>query len=161
MSDQHLRDVAGLLQAFPFAGREVGAMGALIKRLELRFPREGMVLVREGGRSDEMYIVLSGDVRVDRRTVKGNPHAIYVMKSPSLVGTMSLSDGAPHSATVVAVTDLRVAVLPKAVFDHLMNEATPEGTQLRRLLIAGQSAQVSATVARINSLLDNDRRVGR
>jgi CRP-like cAMP-binding protein len=75
----------------------------------------GTVLMKQGQVGREVFIVAAGvaDVSVDRRTVArvgpGEP-----------LGEMALLEGAPRSATVTALTPMRVLVLDPGQFADLL-----------------------------------------
>jgi CRP-like cAMP-binding protein len=81
---------------------------------EIDVPR-GAVLMRQGHVGREVFIVAAGvaDVRIDGKTVArlgpGEP-----------VGEMALLEGAPRSATVTALTPMRVLVLDPGQFAELV-----------------------------------------
>ena len=67
----------------------------------------GKVLIREGDRGREFFVVISGEVEVRR---KGRKRA--TLGAGSFVGEMALPSKAPRSATVTALTPLDVLVTP-------------------------------------------------
>jgi cAMP-dependent protein kinase regulator len=84
----------------------------------VRLP-EGSVLFREGDTGDAFFVVLDGtaDVRkgkADRRVNSLGPGAYF--------GEMALLDAAPRSATIVAASELELAVLGARIFRTLLRE---------------------------------------
>ena len=83
----------------------------------------GTVLARLGHPGEEFFVILDGTARVDvsaRKRSRLGPGQYF--------GEMSLLDGGPRSATVVAETPLRLLVIKRRDFTTLLNEA-PELTQ--------------------------------
>lgn len=66
----------------------------------------GDVIVREGGRSEKLFVILEGNARVihDGRTVSSRAPGEFF-------GEVSMIDGRPHTASVVADTPVRCLVL--------------------------------------------------
>jgi CRP-like cAMP-binding protein len=79
----------------------------------------GSTLALVGRPADAFYVILDGRVRVE---VPGRP---VELGSGDFFGEMALIDGEPRSATVVAVNDLFVMVIPRAKFLKLL-EAEPK-----------------------------------
>jgi len=69
-------------------------------------------LMREGEESNEMYYLASGTMGVFKR--KGDrEQQIGTIYSGELVGEMSFLDSEPRSATVKAIGDCELTVIPK------------------------------------------------
>ena len=66
----------------------------------------GHVLMREGETGAEAFLILSGTAAV---SIGGRP--VATIGAGETVGEMALIDGRPRTATVVALTDLRVLVI--------------------------------------------------
>jgi CRP-like cAMP-binding protein len=76
------------------------------------------VLTRTGDPGEEFFLIVDGTVRVD--VPGGQP----VMLGPGqFFGEMSLLDGGPRSATVIAETAIRVLVIRRRHFSTLLREA--------------------------------------
>lgn len=76
----------------------------------------GEVLMYEGEESKEMYYIQSGTLAVFKR--KGDKeNQIGTIISGELVGEMSFMDKAPRSATVKAMTEAVLVVIPRDNFE--------------------------------------------
>lgn len=77
-------------------------------------------LIRENEESDEMYYVQSGSLAVIKR--KGDIEVqIGTIISGELVGEMSFLDKQPRSASVKAISDSVVVVIPHEKFNQFLN----------------------------------------
>lgn len=86
---------------------------------------EGETFIREGDteHTDHMLLVLTGEVTVEAITVSRlTPVTVTVLGPGSLIGEMGLLDGEPRSASCIASTDVRAAVLTRAALEKLMAE---------------------------------------
>src|SRR5438552_126685 len=83
----------------------------------------GTVLARQGDAGNEFYLIMDGSAHVD---LSGRRRAR--LKPGDYFGEMSLLDGEPRSATVVADTPMRLLVIKRRDFSTLLREA-PELTQ--------------------------------
>lgn len=85
---------------------------------------EGTKFIREGDIDDTGYmlLVLDGEVRIENLVVSRNePMTATVLGPGSLIGEMGLLDGAPRSASCVALTDVRGAVLTREALNQLVD----------------------------------------
>ena len=89
-----------------------------LKRVEAiartkRFPRSSTV-VKAGDPGDAFYVILEGSVAVRTAGMKA------VMGTGEFFGEMSLLDGAPRSASVVAEDEVLLMVIPRSAFLKLL-----------------------------------------
>jgi CRP-like cAMP-binding protein len=100
--------------------RQLRAIARISEVIEVA---EGTVLALSGQPGEEFFLILDGSARVDissRKRVRLEPGQYF--------GEMSLLDGGPRSATVIAETPLRLLVIKRRDFTTLLREA-PEVTQ--------------------------------
>jgi CRP/FNR family transcriptional regulator/CRP/FNR family cyclic AMP-dependent transcriptional regulator len=88
---------------------------------------EGTILTEVGTPGDSFFFVIDGRVAVQTPVGVGDP-----LLPGDFFGEMSLLDGEPRSATIVATTDVRLLVVDRAHFWRLLNE-TPD--LVRRILV--------------------------
>ena len=74
----------------------------------------GTALVRAGAPGDAFYTILDGEARVEL------PSGPVVLDAGAFFGEMAIIDGAPRYATVTAVTDVVVLVIPREKFRALL-----------------------------------------
>jgi len=87
----------------------------------------GTVVTQMGTPGDSFFFIIDGRVSVQTPVGAGDP-----LQPGDFFGEMSLLDGEPRSATVTAVTDLRLLVVDRLHFWRLLNE-TPD--LVRRILM--------------------------
>lgn len=84
------------------------------------------VIFQEGDTSDtgHMLLVIDGEVTVETLLVsRRSPDTLTVLGPGSLVGEMSLFDGAARSATCTATSEVRCAVLSRKAMERLARHA--------------------------------------
>jgi len=86
----------------------------------------GTVVTELGKPGDSFFFIVDGRVSVQTPVGVGDP-----LRPGDFFGEMSLLDGEPRSATVTAMTDLRLLVIDRPQFWKLLNE-TPD--LVRRIL---------------------------
>jgi CRP-like cAMP-binding protein len=100
----------------------------------------GDVVVREGGTSSSLWILVSGALRV----VKGDVAVNTITEPGAVIGEMSLLLGVRHSATVEATEPSRVRF---AANGHALLDGVPEFTQLVAVGLAERLAYVTTYLA--------------
>ncbi len=86
---------------------------------------EGVTFIREGDSENTgfMLLVLDGEVTVETLMAsRSAPVTVTVLGPGHLIGEMGLLDGAPRSASCIASTDLRCAVLTRTALKDLLND---------------------------------------
>ncbi len=90
---------------------------AVARIADLRDVAAGEVVTRAGDPGDEFFVIIDGRARAEvsprkrRRLVPGD-----------FFGEMSLLDGQPRSATIVAETPMRLLVVPRREFSRVLSE---------------------------------------
>jgi len=83
---------------------------------DIRVPA-GKALVSEGETGHEFFVIISGNARVTRRGRK-----VTALGPGDAFGELALLEKAPRNATVVADTDMELAVLGQREFAGLIDE---------------------------------------
>ena len=83
---------------------------------------DGDVICEQDEPGDEMYVIISGDVRVVVSHNGESEKEIAHRKAGDVVGEMSLISGDPRIASVIAVGDVRTLCLDRLSFESLLRE---------------------------------------
>jgi membrane protein len=143
MSSYERRDM--LLIEHVLLDREV-RMGRqrLFRKFGRVFPG-GAVIFCEGDPSQEMFFLLSGRVRLEKRTgLTGK--VLAEMEAGEYFGEMAALTKMPRTATAIAATDCEVAVIDGQVFHRLLRESDDLSLHLLR--------EFSERIRRTNAALD-------
>jgi len=73
-------------------------------------------IFREGDKTNEMYIILSGNIKITKATGDGKSLVLAELGPGSMIGEMSLISGQPRSATATAVTDVKLKAITRDIF---------------------------------------------
>lgn len=119
------------------------------KALEL--PR-GSVLMRQGEPPSSMYIVLEGAISIGIGSEPGKQEEVAVSATGDVVGEISFMTGAPRTATVTALTRIRVLEITKSAIEDLLNSTPELFEQISRVLAQRQLENESFA----NRKLDSD-----
>lgn len=99
---------SGILQGVP-----PGAADMLVRHLhEVSFRRRRTVFV-EGERGDRLYIILSGKVKVHRKTSEGRETLIALLGPGDMFGELALFDPGPRTSTVTTLTELYAVAMDR------------------------------------------------
>ncbi len=92
-----------------------------------RSVRSGEVIIKEGERGSEMFIMLKGRVAIQRRTRAGDDYTVVNLRAEDNVffGEMALIDDDTRSATIVATEESEFLVITKEDFQRL-GESHPQ-----------------------------------
>jgi CRP-like cAMP-binding protein len=123
-----------LRRAGMFQGVDAEAVEALAGDFEISDAPKGTVLFHEGEPGDSLYIVLSGKVKLGRRSTDGRENLVAVMGPSDQFGELSLFDPGPRTASATALTDARVARLPKAALQKWVHDRPQIAMQLLRVV---------------------------
>ena len=107
--------------------------------------RAGTVITRVGEPGNEFYLILDGTVSVDLSV--GMPVSL---RSGEFFGEMSLLDGDPRSATVVADTPVRLLVITRENFSILRKEV-PDLTQILLVTLSRRVRQAEQRADRMGA----------
>ena len=118
---RHLRRVPLFIECTDEELRRIAQMSRIAEN------PAGAVLTERGQPGDSFFLLIDG--RVSVQTVAGGSDALH---PGDFFGEMSLLDGEPRSATVTAITDVRLLVVDRFHFWQVLNE-TPD--LVRRMLV--------------------------
>ena len=107
-----LRKVALFKGLPPVDLKQVAAIG--VEQLYL----DGEAIVHQGDLGDELFIIISGQVRV----MSGSGVALAIRNAGKYVGEMALLDQAPRSATLLAQGDVRMLCVGKEDFEAILRQ---------------------------------------
>ena len=103
---------------------------ALAKHMLFCRVQKGMSICREGASESFMCLILKGRVKIEKEDFGQNKKVITTLARGAVFGEMSLIDGSPRSASIIADEDAILLVLNKDKFFYLMEETPRLGLKL-------------------------------
>jgi CRP-like cAMP-binding protein len=97
--------------------RELEHIAQLADEIDLH---EGKVLIREGERGREFFVLLDGSAEVTR-----DGRRINTLGSGDFFGEIALVSNSPRTATVTATAPMRALVITDRAFRRLLEEQPP------------------------------------
>jgi len=107
----------------------------------------GTMLTRADDPGDECFLILDGTASVDLATEKRGP-----LRPGAFFGEMSLLDGGPRSATIVAETPVRLLVISRRHFSVLLQDV-PGLTQSLLMTLSRRVRQAEESTERMGGAL--------
>jgi CRP-like cAMP-binding protein len=154
MDEETLRPVArNLLRTYMVRSSRSRDLATALMKGKLHSWSEGESLCIEGEVSDNMFVILKGQLRVLRKDVNGENKELAVLDPPAMVGQMGLVDGSPRSATCQAATSLGALVISQKAFNDLLEEASSAGSSFRHLLLSSMTRQLTTANQKIRNLI--------
>ena len=137
------------LTAMPFfAGLDAVALDRVASGTRIRRFRRGEVVFHLGDPGDALFLISSGAVKITLPSETGDEAILATLQPGEVFGELSLLDGAPRSATAVALEPTETIVLQRDRFRHLM---ATEPT-IRDAVMANMAAEVRRLTTQVEDL---------
>ncbi len=115
------RSATDPLAAVPlFAGLDEADLDSLRRVVRPRRFRRGEVVFHLGDPGDALFVVSSGAIKITLPSEGGEEAILATLRPGDFFGELALLDGAPRSATAVALEPTETLVLPRERFRELV-----------------------------------------
>jgi CRP-like cAMP-binding protein len=127
-----------------FGHAEEPVLDALTAALRIRRFRKGETIFHQGDPGDALFIVATGSVKVVLPSDEGaEPAIVAVLGAGEFFGELAILDGAPHSATIVALEPTETLVLHRDL--HFLDLPGRLASRILRLAAADGTAPTGST----------------
>jgi CRP/FNR family transcriptional regulator, cyclic AMP receptor protein len=117
-----------------FQGAPPSAVSALTQQLHsINFPRGHTVFV-EGEPGDRLYIVISGKVKIGRRSPDGHDNLLTIAGPSDMFGELSIFDPGPRTSSATTITQVRAVSMDRAMLRAWIADRPETAEQLLRVL---------------------------
>jgi CRP-like cAMP-binding protein len=99
------------------SSEQLGRVAAIAVRRQLA---GGSSIFAEGAVGDEMFVILSGRVRISKRVRGVGEEALAILEPGAYFGEMAMFDDSPRSADALAHTGCTLAVVKREALEQLM-----------------------------------------
>lgn len=135
-------------------GLTPGEVNAIFDIAEERTVAAGEAVFREGDPGDGMFLIVSGQVEIEKKDKTGKPRSLAKVGAGAVVGEMSLISGsAKRSATAKAVAPTTLVRVPSAKFQDLLRKDHFAALKIVRNLAQVMSRRLLAMDEKIVELL--------
>lgn len=125
---------AVLARAGIFQGVEPRAITALINQLHMvEFPR-GHTIYVEGDPGDRLYIIITGKVKLGRRSADGREKLLTIIGPSDMFGTLSMFDPGPRMANATTITEVCAVSMDRDAMRAWITDRPQIAEQLLRVL---------------------------
>jgi len=136
------------------AGLSDAELGRFAQFGEVEEVRTGTVVVRQGERDENLYLIAAGEMRV-RILAAGAETALATLMAGECFGDLALLDHGPRSADVVAHCDSVVVKMTRAAFDEFSKREVEASTAVLRALDRTLAERIRADTAQyVNTVKD-------
>jgi CRP-like cAMP-binding protein len=137
------------LAAVPlFAGLDADGLTSMTRGMRVRRFRRGETIFHLGDPGDALFIVMAGSIKITLPADSGDEAILATLRPGDFFGELALLDGAPRSATAVAIEATETYILPRDQFRVLI--ATEP--VMREALLATLAAEVRRLTNHVEEL---------
>jgi CRP/FNR family transcriptional regulator, cyclic AMP receptor protein len=131
-----------------FERADEAALGDIARQLRRRRFRRNETIFHQGDPGDSLHIVSSGAVKIVLPSADGEEAIIATLRSGDFFGELALLDGAPRSATAVAVEASETWTLSRELLRLLLDQ----NAALRDSLLAGLARELRRITGHVQEL---------
>lgn len=119
-----------------FKGLEKEDLKVLYEAGRLFKVKAGTAVIREGDAGDEMFVIMTGSVRVITGPQQA-PVELAQLKRGAFFGEVSVLTGRPRTATVLAVDDVELIAFGKPALEPILRKY-PRVRKLMQVVVEGR-----------------------
>jgi CRP/FNR family cyclic AMP-dependent transcriptional regulator len=102
-----------LARAGMFQGVEPSAVSALTAELRPVDFRSGHTVFAEGEPGDRLFIIISGKIKIGRRSPDGRDSLLTIMGPSDMFGELSIFDPGPRTSSATTITEVRAVSMDR------------------------------------------------
>jgi len=141
--------VAGLQACGLFAGLDEVELESIARQMRSRRFRNGETIFHQDDPGDALHVVVAGAVKIVLPSAEdGEPAIMATLRPGDFFGALALLDGAPRSATAVALGKTETLVLRREAFLELVDS----DRTLRVALLSSLSHEIRSITAHVQDL---------
>lgn len=140
--------ITSLRDSCLFEQAEDAALETIARQLRRRRFRRNETIFHQGDPGDALHIVSSGAVKIVLPSLEGEEAIIATLRSGDFFGELALLDGAPRSATAVALEASETWTLPREQFLAVLDQ----DKALRESLLAGLAHELRRITGHVEEL---------
>jgi CRP/FNR family cyclic AMP-dependent transcriptional regulator len=97
--------------------------------------KKGTRIIKQGREGGALYLIVDGSAAIVKDYKSDNAKTLAKVGPGAIFGEMSLLDGEPHAASVIALEDTELSTMSQEEFDRLYEEMNPIMQGIVQLLI--------------------------
>src|SRR3954454_23373682 len=144
-----VRSMGDALAAVPlFGGLDEEGLESLVRGMRIRRFRRAETVFHLGDPGDALFIVISGSIKITLPADTGEEAILATLRPGDFFGELALLDGAPRSATAVAIEPTETYILARDRFRELISTEPV----MREALLATLAAEVRRLTHHVEEL---------
>jgi CRP/FNR family cyclic AMP-dependent transcriptional regulator len=140
--------ITSLRESCLFERAEDSALETIARQLRRRRFRRNETIFHQGDPGDALHIVSSGAVKIVLPSLEGEEAIIATLRSGDFFGELAMLDGAPRSATAVALEASETWTLTREQFLAVLDQ----DKALRESLLAGLARELRRITGHVEEL---------
>lgn len=124
------------------------ALDGVVRQLRRRRFRRNEVIFHQGDPGDALHVVAAGAVKIVLPSTEGEEAIIATLRPGDFFGELAILDGAPRSATAVALESCETLELPRITFHDLLDR----DPRLRDALLTGLAHELRRLTSHVEEL---------
>ena len=140
--------ISSLRDSCLFERADEGALNDIARGLRRRRFRRNEIIFHQGDPGDALHIVSSGAVKIVLPSLEGEEAIIATLRSGDFFGELALLDGAPRSATAIALEPSETWTLQRELFLAMLDR----DKALRESLLAGIARELRRITGHVEEL---------
>jgi CRP-like cAMP-binding protein len=120
------------------------------KRMDFVEMSPGEVLFSEWDKADFVCFIESGELDVTKKSGPDTSEVIATLKRGRSIGEMSIVNNFPRSATVIARTQVKLAVFPRSGFEEILDTRSDIAVNILKGLANLLSVNLKKTSSRLS-----------
>ncbi|MFN8621014.1 MAG: Crp/Fnr family transcriptional regulator [Chloroflexota bacterium] len=140
--------IGSLRRCALFEGCDQATLESVARQLRRRRFRRNEVIFHQGDPGDALHVVAAGALKIVLPSAEGEEAIIATLRPGDFFGELALLDGAPRSATAVALESCETLELPRATFHDLLDR----DPKLRDALLSGLAHELRRLTSHVEEL---------
>ena len=128
--------------------------GQILERLEHLSFAEGETILKEGNSTQYLWIIVRGRCQVSKSTSTGEQE-LAILDSGAIFGEMSFFNPAPHSASVIALTQVDIMRLSRDNYDEMSKSSSTAATRIALNIVKVLAERLRQMDVFTGQLVDN------
>jgi len=124
------------------------ALDGVVRQLRRRRFRRNEVIFHQGDPGDALHVVAAGAVKIVLPSAEGEEAIIATLRPGDFFGELAILDGAPRSATAIALESCETLELPRITFHELLDH----DPRLRDALLIGLTHELRRLTSHVEEL---------
>jgi CRP/FNR family transcriptional regulator len=121
MDKRRDKDIESIFLKIPFL---IGLLEVekleLQKQIIIRDFRRNEIILNEDDTLNYLYLIISGEIKVTQISAAGKEHIVAIRKKGDFFGEMGLLDGKTTPATIAALDECRICLIPREAFFNII-----------------------------------------